>query len=159
MISEAAATATTRMGVQSDMGRLVAERDEKEHQRAAAEIECKSLLVELWEGVRAHGLTAPTKGRDGERLIHAYCGGYVRMMQERDAALADVARLKAERDEARGKALEAVTRFDALEVSECGSKKDPWWRFCPMEDDDWQALCEAMDALAAPAAPAAKGGA
>ena len=35
----------------------------------------KSLLAELWDGVRIHKLKAPTKGREGERLIHAYCGG------------------------------------------------------------------------------------
>jgi hypothetical protein len=43
------------------------------------EVALKSLLTELWEGVRLHGLQAPTKGRDGERLIHAYCGGIAKL--------------------------------------------------------------------------------
>lgn len=46
----------------------------------------RSLLTELWEGVRIHGLKAPTKGRDGERLIHAYCGGIVEASEALDAA-------------------------------------------------------------------------
>jgi len=44
----------------------------------------QSLLTELWEGVRAHGLTAPKRGTDSERLIHAYCGGIVRTNQKLD---------------------------------------------------------------------------
>jgi hypothetical protein len=42
----------------------------------------RSLLTELWEGVRIHGLQAPPNGRDGERLIHAYCGGIVKLKNE-----------------------------------------------------------------------------
>lgn len=72
-----------------EIERLTKERDE-------AIIQRKSLLAELWDGVRIHGLRAPTKGRDGERLIHAYCGGIVEVLNERDEAKAEVERLRAE---------------------------------------------------------------
>lgn len=49
----------------------------------------RSLLTELWEGVRAHGLSAPSNGRDGERLIHAYCGGIVKLRNALEDATKD----------------------------------------------------------------------
>ena len=61
----------------------VLEQQQKRH--SATAVSLRSLLTELWEGVRSHGLKAPTRGRDGERLIHAYCGGIVEA-QERAAA-------------------------------------------------------------------------
>ena len=45
----------------------------------------RSLRTELWEGVRAHGLKAPTEHQEpGEsaRLIHAYCGGIAALRNE-----------------------------------------------------------------------------
>lgn len=66
-----------------------------ERERDDLDVRWLSLLTELWGGVRAHGLWAPTKGRDGERLIHAYCGGIVKANQDRDAARARVAEMEA----------------------------------------------------------------
>ena len=58
----------------------------------------RSLLTELWDGVRAHGLQAPAKGREGERLIHAYCGGIAKLRNELEDARSQLAALTAERD-------------------------------------------------------------
>ena len=73
-------------------------------------VRLKSLLSELWEGVRIHGLTAPPQGkaREGERLIHAYCGGIARLTVERDEARDEVARLRAALRVLAGQAVEAV---------------------------------------------------
>lgn len=68
-----------------DLTRCEGERDD-------ATVRLKSLLAELWDGVRIHNLKAPARGRDGERLIHAYCGGIV----ERDN---EIERICHERDE------------------------------------------------------------
>ena len=48
-----------------------------ERERDDAVTRLESVMSELWEGVRVHGIWAPKTGRDGERLIHAYCGAIV----------------------------------------------------------------------------------
>jgi uncharacterized coiled-coil DUF342 family protein len=76
----------------AELAKLTRERDE-------AMVTRDSLLVELWEGVRAHGLWAPKQGRDGERLIHAYCGGIAKLRPEvEDARAALDAERKAHED-------------------------------------------------------------
>jgi len=81
-----------------------------------------SLLTELWNGVREHGLNGNIGKRDGERLIHAYCGGIVTVMNERDelrasalAAEAEVEAWKLASGLERGGNPDAVTPQDAEE--------------------------------------------
>ena len=57
------------------------------------EVKHQSLLTELWSGVRVHGLNGNIGKRDGERLIHAYCGGIVTVMNELEEARIDLAKM------------------------------------------------------------------
>jgi len=73
-----------------------AERDAAKARADAAEQSLLALRVELWDGVKAHGLRAPTEYQErveGARLIHAYCGGIAEARNERDAAIARAADL------------------------------------------------------------------
>jgi len=80
-----------------------------QHERDEAAVRWKSLLSELWEGVRAHGLLAPKGGRDGERLIHAYCGTVVSLQN-------DVERLTSERSQWQVAAEEAGRTVQSLQA-------------------------------------------
>lgn len=67
--------------------------DTKEGQEDGVEGKYRSLLTELWDGVRAHGLTAPKQGSDNVRLIHAYCGGIAELRNKLENAEASMSKL------------------------------------------------------------------
>jgi hypothetical protein len=68
--------------LRANMEKVASELAERTSERDDAVVRWESLTAELWRGVKAHGLTAPKRGRDGERLIHAYCGEIVRLRAE-----------------------------------------------------------------------------
>lgn len=90
-----------------------------------------SLLTELWDGVRKHGLNGNIGQRDGERLIHAYCGGIVTVMNERDDLAADLARLRPVYE-----AVRPIVRLWQDRAAHGGSD---------LRSPDARALCEAFD--------------
>jgi hypothetical protein len=67
------------------------ERDSALARATDAEARMQSLFNELFDGAKAHSLFVQKQGREGERLINAYCGGIVRAHEDRDAALAKLA--------------------------------------------------------------------
>lgn len=109
--------------LEQSTSRLDVERKAKEDATAMmieAATRFKALLIELWEGVRTHGLWAPSQGRDGERLIHAYCGGIVKAKERAEEAEKDrnAAIVRAEKAEAERDALRAT--IDAAKANNAG---------------------------------------
>jgi predicted nucleic acid-binding Zn-ribbon protein len=61
----------------------------EERDKLSAEL--RSLRTELWEGARIHGLEIPPPEKpESERLIHAYCGGIVKVRNALDEAQMEI---------------------------------------------------------------------